>query len=196
MLGHSRRQWPNIKPALTQYLAISANTRPWPNAGLMLGQRRRWWPNINPALDQRLLFSGVSGTYPAALEFKGCTRYQSQYHLANARVTNLASTRLQPPPSPSAVPTVALCLIYWAIIRPPVLSNLVVMISWLLLHSDVGSTLGKCFIRWPDVKPAFRSLSFQLQFFNHLKLEFRCQMAQKILKKEIFVIELLDSLII
>ena len=44
-----------------------ANTRCWPNAGLMLGQRLRCWPNIKPALDRRivsheLLFqNGISG---------------------------------------------------------------------------------------------------------------------------------------
>ena len=29
-----------------------ADTRRWPDAGLMLGQRRRRWPNIKPALGQ------------------------------------------------------------------------------------------------------------------------------------------------
>ena len=39
---------------------LSANTRRWPNVGLMMGQRRRRRPNIKPALGQCLVF--VTGT--------------------------------------------------------------------------------------------------------------------------------------
>ena len=35
-----------------------ANTRRWPNVGLLFGQRQRRWPNINPTLGQRSLFHG------------------------------------------------------------------------------------------------------------------------------------------
>ena len=35
-----------------------ANTRRWPNAGLLLAQRRRRWVNISPALSQSLVFTG------------------------------------------------------------------------------------------------------------------------------------------
>ena len=35
-----------------------ANTRRWPNVGLILAHRLRRWPNINPTLGQRLVFAG------------------------------------------------------------------------------------------------------------------------------------------
>ena len=38
--------------------ANPANTRRWPNVGLLLGQRRRRWPNSKPTLGQRLIFAG------------------------------------------------------------------------------------------------------------------------------------------
>ena len=37
---------------------IPANTRHWPNVGLMLGQRRRRWPDIGPTLCRCFVFSG------------------------------------------------------------------------------------------------------------------------------------------
>ena len=43
----------------------SANTRRWPNAGLMFTHRLRGWPNFNPALGQRLVFPGAGpGGHP------------------------------------------------------------------------------------------------------------------------------------
>ena len=39
-----------------------ANTRRWPNDGLMLDQRRRRWANIHPTLGQRLVFAGPNVT--------------------------------------------------------------------------------------------------------------------------------------
>ena len=42
-----RLQWCKQNPA---------NTRHWPNVGLMLGQRRRRWNNISPTLSQHLVF--------------------------------------------------------------------------------------------------------------------------------------------
>ena len=46
--------WLLYKWADTAFLALQssapANTRLWPNAGLMLGHRLRRWPNIEPAL--------------------------------------------------------------------------------------------------------------------------------------------------
>ena len=38
--------------------ACPANTRRWPNVGLMLARRRRRWANLSPTLDQRLEFAG------------------------------------------------------------------------------------------------------------------------------------------
>ena len=38
-----------------------ANTRRWPNVGLMLGQRRRRWANVSPTLGQHLVFAGYPG---------------------------------------------------------------------------------------------------------------------------------------
>ena len=39
---------------------IPANTRRWPNVGLMLGQRRRRWANISPTLGQCIVFAGIA----------------------------------------------------------------------------------------------------------------------------------------
>ena len=35
--------------------SVPANTRRWPNVGLLVGQRRRRWPNGNPELGQGLV---------------------------------------------------------------------------------------------------------------------------------------------
>ena len=40
---------------------ITANTRPWPNAGSMLGHRLRRWLSIDPTLDEWLCLP-VSGS--------------------------------------------------------------------------------------------------------------------------------------
>ena len=45
------------EPEVNEQGPIPANTRRWPNAGLILCQRRRRWANIKPALGQRLLFA-------------------------------------------------------------------------------------------------------------------------------------------
>ena len=42
-----------------------ANTRRWPNIGLMLGQRRRRWPNINPTLEPGSLVTLLHNAAPA-----------------------------------------------------------------------------------------------------------------------------------
>ena len=50
------RRWPNVGLMLTH----CQNTRRWPNVGQMLGQRLRWWANISPTLGQRLVFAWTS----------------------------------------------------------------------------------------------------------------------------------------
>ena len=45
------------------YWYLPANTRRWPNDGLMLDGRRKQWPNIGPSLGQRLVFAGVHTLY-------------------------------------------------------------------------------------------------------------------------------------
>ena len=42
----------------SEQYANPANTRRWPNVGLMLGQRRRRWANVCPTFVQRLVFAG------------------------------------------------------------------------------------------------------------------------------------------
>ena len=62
MLGHRRRQWTNIRPALIQRLCLlvrstrttqTSATR-WANVGWTLGQRRRRLSDVKPILAQRL----------------------------------------------------------------------------------------------------------------------------------------------
>ena len=63
----------NDTPATStlDYLVIGsthpANTRGWPNVGLMLGQRRRRWANVSPTLGQRLVYPPQPRGYSSQL---------------------------------------------------------------------------------------------------------------------------------
>ena len=51
---------PNLNmPDINFTTNIPANTRRWPNVGLMLAQRRRRWANVSPTLGQQLVFAGI-----------------------------------------------------------------------------------------------------------------------------------------
>ena len=63
--GGGGRTTPPTPPGYGPVLGCSppphtANTRRWPNVGLMLGQRRRRWASISPTVGQRIVFAGLS----------------------------------------------------------------------------------------------------------------------------------------
>ena len=47
---------------------VPANTKYWPNAGLMLVHRLRRWPNIKPPLGECPVFGGVLPATPVDTE--------------------------------------------------------------------------------------------------------------------------------
>ena len=57
---------------------LTANTRGWPDAGLLLGQRRRRWTHIKPTFAERILFTvfkpyfPIKGGGPGAVVKVGC----------------------------------------------------------------------------------------------------------------------------
>ena len=73
---------------LCEMCSFPANTRRWPNAGVMLGHRLRRWPNNNPTLGQRLVFAGLCPDWEHRREYIAmsyrivlCVLMYSYWHL-------------------------------------------------------------------------------------------------------------------
>ena len=73
MMGqHLAYFWCNItdtSPTLNQCVSsifFHANTKRWPNVGLMLAHRLRRWPNLSPTLGQRVVLAGLLSSGNAA----------------------------------------------------------------------------------------------------------------------------------
>ena len=75
---------------------IPANTRRWPNDGLMLGQRQRRWANIKPTLLQRLVFAGIWLTVLYRLAQRPPSKNKRRWNNVSA---TLAQSLRQWPPS-------------------------------------------------------------------------------------------------